>query len=77
MLTLGIIIFIIGCCVSSVEDTIQDNQINTDKRQEELIRALSEVRKTSPRKVKRTQRRIAKDKEGNMMAEEIIEEIEQ
>lgn len=76
ILALGIILFIIGCCVSSFEDNAYEAQIRADKRHRELMTALSESKEVAPRKTKRTQRRIAKDKEGNLLAEEIIEEIE-
>ena len=77
LLALGIIIFVIGCCVSSYEDNAYESQIRADRRHRELMKALSESREVAPKKAKRTQRRIAKDKEGNVLAEEIIEEIEQ
>ena len=76
ILALGIIIFVIGCCLSSFEDSSYKSQISAQRRHDELMKALSEARDTEPRKAKRTQRRIAKDKEGNILAEEIIEEIE-
>ena len=76
ILALGIILFIIGCCVSSYEDNAYEAQIREDRKHKELMRALAESKEVAPRKSKRTQRRIAKDKEGNLLAEEIIEEIE-
>lgn len=77
LIALGIIMFIVGCCVSSYEDNAYEAQIRADRRHRELMKALSESREVAPKKAKRTQRRIAKDKEGNVLAEEIIEEIEQ
>ena len=77
LIALGIILFIVGCCVSSYEDNAYESQIRADKRHRELMRVLSESKEVAPRKTKRTQRRIAKDKEGNVLAEEIIEEVEQ
>jgi hypothetical protein len=79
ILALGIIIFVIGCCLSSFEDVSYTSQVSAERRQKELLRELAKLHENevAPRKAKRTQRRIAKDKEGNMMAEEIIEEIEQ
>ena len=76
-LALGIIIFVIGCCLSSFEDSSYNAQVNARKRHDEIIRALAEHKEITPKRAKRTQRRIAKDKEGNMIAEEIIEEIEE
>ena len=75
---LGIIIFIIGCCLSSYEDTSYNNQRNAEARHRELMRQLEEcrqVRELAPREERRARRRIAKDKEGNLLAEEITEEI--
>lgn len=77
LIALGIVMFIVGCCLSSYEDNAYESQIRADRRHRELMRALSESREVAPKKAKRTQRRIAKDKEGNVLAEEIIEEIEQ
>ena len=78
-LALGIIIFVIGCCLSSFEDNAYHSQVSAERRQKELLNELAKLHENevAPRKAKRTQRRIAKDKDGNMMAEEIIEEIEQ
>lgn len=79
LLALGIIIFVIGCCLSSFEDSSYQSQVSAERRQKELLNELAKLHENevAPRKAKRTQRRIAKDKDGNMMAEEIIEEIEQ
>ena len=76
-IALGIIIFVIGCCLSSFEDASYTSQVNAERRQKELMKELAKLHENEPRRAKRTQRRIAKDKEGNMIAEEIIEEIEQ
>lgn len=78
-LALGIIIFVIGCCLSSFEDNAYQSHISAERRQKELLNELAKLHENevAPRKAKRTQRRIARDKDGNMMAEEIIEEIEQ
>lgn len=76
-LALGIIIFVIGCCLSSFEDSSYNAQVNAQRRHDEIIRALSEHKEVAPKRAKRTQRRTAKDKEGNMITEEIIEEIEE
>ncbi len=78
-LALGIIVFVIGCCLSSFEDNSYHSQVSAERRQKELLNELAKLHENdvAPRRAKRTQRRIAKDKEGNMLAEEIIEEIEQ
>ena len=76
-LALGIIIFVIGCCLSSFEDSSYNAQINAQRRHDEIIRTLSEHKEVAPKRAKRTHRRMAKDKEGNVIAEEIIEEIEE
>lgn len=75
---LGIIIFIIGCCLSSYEDTSYNNQKSAEARHHELMRQLEECRQErelAPREERRARRRIAKDKEGNLLAEEVTEEI--
>lgn len=87
---LGIIIFIIGCCLSSYEDVSYDSQVRAERRHRELMRELEECRKENetkklvppdfstqvmPRQERRARRRIAKDKDGNILAEEITEEI--
>lgn len=73
LLALGIIIFVIGCCLSSFEDVSYTSQVSAERRQKELLNELAKLHEKEPKKVKRT-RRIAKDKEGNVLAEEIIEE---
>lgn len=76
VLAIGIIIFIIGCCMSSYEDTSYNNQRNAEARHRELMRILEENRReVAPREERRARRRIAKDKEGNVLAEEVTEEI--
>ena len=73
---LGILIFIIGCCLSTYEDTSYNAQARAEKRHLEIMKALENKEDLTPKKEKRTQRRLAKDKEGNLLAEEIIEEVE-
>lgn len=76
VLAIGIIIFIIGCCMSSYEDTSYNNQRNAEARHRELMQTLEESRReVAPREERRARRRIAKDKDGNILAEEITEEI--
>ena len=90
ILALGIIIFIIGCCLSSYEDVSYDSQVRAERRHRELMRELEECRRENeakklvppncgtnimPRQERRARRRIAKDKDGNILAEEITEEI--
>lgn len=78
ILALGLIIFVIGCCLSSYEDVSYDNQVRAERRHRELMRELEEYRQEKalmPRQEKRARRRIAKDKDGNVLAEEITEEI--
>ena len=78
ILALGIIIFIIGCCVSSYEDSSYNAERKAEQRHRELIKALDEARKQSqyPTKkhIKKVQRRFVKDKNGNTIGEEITEE---
>ena len=90
ILALGFIIFVIGCCLSSYEDISYDNQVRAERRHRELMRELEEARQENeakklvppncgtnvmPRQERRACRRIAKDKDGNVLAEEITEEI--
>lgn len=76
VIALGIIIFVIGCCLSSYEDNSYNEQIRLEQRHKELMRALSESQKSSsaPRRIKQVRRRIAMDREGNLLGEEITEE---
>lgn len=90
MLILGILIFIIGCCLSTYEDTSYNNNRRAEARHRELIAELEECRRENeakklvppncgtsvmPRQERRARRRIIKDKDGNILAEEITEEI--
>ncbi len=77
ILALGIIIFIIGCCLSSFEDSSYNAQQRQEQRHRELIQALSEARRVNETPVKRKQvrRRFAMDKAGNLLGEEITEEV--
>ena len=78
ILAFGVIIFVIGCCLSSYEDTSYNNQKSAEARHRELMRQLEECRQErelAPREERRARRRIAKDKEGNLLAEEVTEEI--
>lgn len=76
-MALGIIIFVVGCCLSSYEDNSYQAQVNADRRQKEIMAQLEKLheKEIAPRAEKRSHRRIAKDKEGNVLAEEMIEEI--
>ena len=77
MLTLALIIFIIGCCMSSYEDNAYRAEKREEQRHKELMRILSENRNAdslSPQRKKLVRRRIARDKEGNILGEEITEE---
>ena len=77
ILALGIIIFIIGCCLSSYEDNTYDAQRRAEQRHRELMRILEEERNSKPPAPKRTRitrRRFAQDKNGNILGEEITQE---
>ena len=77
VLALGIILFIIGCCMSSYEDNTYNAQRREEQRLQELMRALEEYRKSTPpapRRRKQVRRRFAQDKDGNLLGEEITEE---
>ena len=79
VLALGIIIFVIGCCLSSFEDSSYNAQQKQEQRYREIIQALSESRRINETPVKRKQvrRRFAMDKAGNLLGEEITEEVEE
>ena len=74
VLIIALIIFVIGCAVSSVEDADYRARKRAEQRHKELMRALSEHKSAPPARQKVTRRRIAKDKEGNVLAEEVTEE---
>lgn len=89
-IALGIIIFVIGCCLSTYEDTSYRQQRDAERRHQELMDTLEGCRRENeakrlvppdfstqviPRQERRARRRIAKDKDGNVLAEEITEEI--
>lgn len=71
---IGILLFIIGCCLSSADNASYKNRQRDERRYRELIEKLSEKKEVSGQS-KITRRRIAKDKFGNIIAEEIVEEI--
>lgn len=78
VLAIGVIIFVIGCCLSSYEDNSYRAQRNAERRKEEIIAQLNklhETRELAPKVERRARRRIAKNKEGNILAEEETEEI--
>ena len=74
VLVFGIILFIVCCIMESLEEASYQARQDAIKHHRELIEALSKEREVSVRKTKVTRRRIAKDKEGNTLAEEITEE---
>lgn len=78
MLTLGIILFIIGCCMDSYEDNNYRAQRREEQRHRELMRALEDqprkITPQAPRKRKIVRRRFIKDINGNILGEEITEE---
>jgi hypothetical protein len=71
---IGILLFIIGCCISSADNANYENRQRDERRYRELMEKLSEKKEVSGQS-KVTRRRIAKDKFGNIIAEEIVEEI--
>lgn len=73
LIAVGIIVFIVGCCLSSFEDVSYNSQVSAERRQKELLNELARISEKESKRVKRT-RRIARDKDGNVLAEEIIEE---
>ena len=77
IIVLGIIIFIIGCCLSSYEENTYKTQRREEQRYKELMQVLNESKRNNeiPIKRKQTRRRFAIDKEGNLLGEEISEEM--
>lgn len=74
-IAIGIIIFFIGCLISSVEDADASARRREAQRHEELKRILSERKETpAVQQTRVTRRRVAQDKDGNVLAEEITEE---
>lgn len=77
MLTaLGIILFIIGCCISSYEDTSYKVERREEERHRELMQALNEFRRINetPVRTKKVRRRFVMDDDGYLLGEEITEE---
>ena len=74
ILGIGILLIIIGCCVSSSDNANYEYRRREEQRHRELLEKLSETKEVSGQS-KVTRRRIAKDKFGNIIAEEIIEEL--
>ena len=78
VLAIALIIFVIGCCLSSFEDASYDAQRNAQRRHEELMNELRQAQERDAREVRQTKvtrRRVVKDKQGNILAEEITGEI--
>ncbi|MCR4948375.1 MAG: hypothetical protein K6A15_04390 [Treponema sp.] len=78
VLALGIIIFVIGCCLSSYEDNSYNAERRAEQRHRELMRVLEEESRRSQapaqRRTKQVRRRFAQDRNGNILGEEITEE---
>lgn len=78
VLALEIIIFVIGCCLSSYEDNSYNAERRAEQRHRELMHELEEARRLSQppaqRKTKVIRRRFAQDRNGNILGEEITEE---
>lgn len=90
LLITGIVIFLVGCIVSSIDDSNVSAQRREAQFQAELMRELEKSRRENetkklvppdcsthvmPKQERRARRRIVKDKDGNILAEEITEEI--
>ena len=75
ILAIGIIIFIIGCCIDSFEQNSYLARKEAHKRHDELLKAILKEEASPVKKTKVTRRRIAKDPQGNILAEEITEEV--
>ena len=77
VLAIALIIFVIGCCLDSFEQNSYTARKEAQRRHDELMRALMKAEEKKPlpaRKTKVTRRRIAKDPQGNVLAEEVTEE---
>ena len=76
ILAIGIIIFFIGCIVSSIDNASESARIREEEYHQELMKAITEGKKEeiAPTLTRVIRRRMAKDKEGNTLAEEITEE---
>lgn len=78
VLALGIIIFVIGCWLSSYEDNSYNAERRAEQRHMELMQELEEAQRQSQlpaqRKTKIVKRRFAQDRNGNILGEEITEE---
>ena len=79
VLLICLVVFAIGCCLSSYEENSYAEQREARKRHEELMALISkrqddEEDLPEETKHKVTRRRIAQDREGNVLAEEITEE---
>lgn len=75
LLAIGIILFVLGCCMDSAEDREYRAQKRADERHKELMRMLSEENKYStPRRTRQVRRRFIQDRNGNLLGEEITEE---
>ena len=77
VIAFSVILFIIGCCMSSYEDYAYKVQKREERLEKELMRILEENRNSAPpapRRRKQVRRRFAQDKNGNILGEEILEE---
>lgn len=77
VLAIAVIIFVIGCCLESYEDNNYRAQKRAEQRHRELMNALNEASRknnTLPatRRKRQVRRRIAQDRNGNTLGEEII-----
>lgn len=77
VLALGIIIFIIGCCMSSYDNDSYNARCRDEQRYNELKQLLNERQNNTdlPKRTKQIRRRFIKDKYGNILGEEILEEV--
>ena len=77
IICLGIILFCIGCVMESAENASYDRYKQSERQHRELIESVKNSKELAPRKERYERRRYAQDKEGNILAEEVIKEIEQ
>lgn len=72
----GLLLIVIGCCISASAEDDRMFEIEHERRHREVIKAVAENKSKQLKKSKVTRRRILKDTNGNVIAEEIIEETE-
>lgn len=71
----GILLIVIGCCMSASAEDDRAYERRQQIRHNEIMEATKRADEMA-HKSKVTRRRVLQDKDGNTMAEEIVEETE-